>query len=214
MIDKKDRKSKAIQQAGAKKKRLVAIMVFAAIVLTSGTAWYISKQNALAEQQQAQAKKELDEYLATTATGTKLIIQGEQEYPIQSRKHIGLRQTHADYTTNPPTSGPHAKAERGGFYAQEIPDEMAVHNLEHGFIWISYKNLPDYQIQQIQALAKDNPGRVIASRRDKNDTDGVILTSWGKMLTLSRYDETLSKGFIKRNVNKSPERLARQGSAD
>jgi hypothetical protein len=208
MIDKKDRKSQAIQQAGAKKKKIITFTMVVAIVLTSGAAWYISHQNALAEQQQAQAKKELDEYLATTTAGAELIIQGEQEYAIQSREHIGLRQSHAAYTTNPPTSGPHASAERGGFYANEIPDEMAVHNLEHGFIWISYKNIPENQVLQIRALAKDNPGRLIASKRVKNDTDGVILASWGKMLTLSRYDETLAKGFIKRNVNKSPERLA------
>ena len=179
-----------------------------AIVLTSGVAWYISHQNALAEQQQTQTKKELNEYLATTTAGAELIIQGEQEYLIQSRDHVDLRESHAAYTTNPPTPGPHASAERGGFYADEIPDEMAVHNLEHGFIWISYKNIPENQVLQIRALAKDNPGRLIASKRVKNDTDGVILASWGKMLTLSRYDETLAKGFIKRNVNKSPERLA------
>jgi hypothetical protein len=209
MIDKKDRKSLAIQEAQAKKKKTIVLLLVIAALSASGLTWYISERNAETERLQAQTKKELDEYLATTNTGPALIIQNEKNYDIQSREHVGTRQAHDEYTTNPPTSGPHSSAERGGFYADEIIDEMAVHNLEHGYIWISYKNISESQITQIRKIAKDNPGRVIASKRDANDTDGVILTSWGKMLILSRFDETLTRGFITRNVNKSPERLAR-----
>ena len=47
------------------------------------------------------------------------------------------------YSTVPPTSGPHWAAwSKCGFFNHPLPDELLVHNLEHGNIIVSY-NLAD-----------------------------------------------------------------------
>ena len=62
-----------------------------------------------------------------------------QSIPIQNRDHINQSETLQVYNSNPPTSGPHAGAIKGGFYSEEILDINGVHNLEHGYIWITYQ---------------------------------------------------------------------------
>src|SRR3989344_4041615 len=66
-----------------------------------------------------------------------------EEISIVSREHINVGDPHEPYNSNPPTSGPHAAPAEWGISSVEIPDENAIHNLEHGGIWISYKNLDE-----------------------------------------------------------------------
>src|SRR3989344_6518310 len=66
-----------------------------------------------------------------------------EEFPIEGREHVSTR-AEVNYKTNPPTSGEHlAQAENWGVYGKDIDDKAAVHGLEHGGIWISYKDVDD-----------------------------------------------------------------------
>lgn len=182
---------------------IVGSIVLAGIIAV-GAYGFIAKQNAQQEKEQAEYEKTL-----TSANKERIILEKETSYPIQSRDHVGTNQPHEAFSTNPPTSGPHSAPARGGFYSGEVSDEQAIHNLEHGYVWLTYKNIPSWQVDEVEAMAKKYPGRVIASERANNETNGVILVAWGKMLTLSKFDETLAEAFIARNYNQSPERLAR-----
>ncbi|HIP21746.1 MAG TPA: DUF3105 domain-containing protein [Candidatus Pacebacteria bacterium] len=62
-----------------------------------------------------------------------VILEEEKKYPIQSRDHIKIGESHVNYITNPPLSGAHSSASRGGFYPDGLLDENAIHNLEHGY---------------------------------------------------------------------------------
>ncbi len=117
----------------------------------------------------------MEEYIKNLDDG--FIIQKETKYPIQSRDHIKPGEKVEKYSTNPPTSGPHEEAERGGFYPEGLADEKAVHNLEHGYIWISYKNITEEDIKKLEELSKEYSNSVIISKRDKNDFDGIALVS-------------------------------------
>src|SRR3989338_5338229 len=65
-----------------------------------------------------------------------------EPFPIQGRDHIAVGAQHEPYRSNPPTSGSHyAQPADWGVYEQELPDEQLIHNLEHGGIWISYKDI-------------------------------------------------------------------------
>src|SRR3989344_6200472 len=62
------------------------------------------------------------------------------EIPDQGRFHIDVGAPHPAYNSNPPTSGWHYEEwESKGVYKEQQPDEGLVHNLEHGYIWISYR---------------------------------------------------------------------------
>lgn len=132
-----------------------------------------------------------------------------QEFADLGRTHIQPAQAHDPYNSNPPTSGPHWKQPaKWGVYDTPLVDEQAVHNLEHGGIWISYKGIDTDTKSRLEAIAKANDGSVIMSPRDDNDAK-IVLTAWTRMLSLQDYDEAKILDFIKTNKNKAPEPLAR-----
>lgn len=133
-----------------------------------------------------------------------------QSIPIQNRDHINQSETVQVYNSNPPTSGPHAGAIKGGFYSEEILDINGVHNLEHGYIWITYRNISPNAIATLKKIAKRYSGRVLVSERMANDTQ-ITLASWGRLdkMTESTFDEDYALRFIKKYTNKSPEKFAK-----
>jgi hypothetical protein len=133
-----------------------------------------------------------------------------QSFPIQNRDHINQSETVQVYNSNPPTSGPHAGAIKGGFYSEEILDINGVHNLEHGYIWITYRNISPVAQATLKKIAKRYSGRVLVSERMANDTQ-IAMTSWGRLdkMTESTFDEDYALRFIKKYTNKSPEKFAK-----
>lgn len=126
---------------------------------------------------------------------------------IVSRDHINYGDAHEGYNSNPPTSGPHAGPAPWGFSEQEIADENAIHNLEHGGIWISYKDLDDTSIETLQGIARMNSQSVVVAPRTANDSP-VAIASWGRLMEMESVDEQAIAEFIRENKNKSPEPLA------
>ncbi|MDC1220504.1 DUF3105 domain-containing protein [Candidatus Thioglobus sp.] len=133
-----------------------------------------------------------------------------QSIPIQNRDHINQSETLQVYNSNPPTSGPHAGAIKGGFYSEEILDINGVHNLEHGYIWITYRNISPVAQATLKKIAKRYSGRVLVSERMANDTQ-IAMASWGRLdkMTESTFDEDYALRFIKKYTNKSPEKFAK-----
>jgi hypothetical protein len=64
----------------------------------------------------------------------------------QGQEHVSPGQTHDAYNSVPATSGPHfgqpLAPARWGVHTQHLPDEVLVHNLEHGYVNVHY-NCPD-----------------------------------------------------------------------
>jgi hypothetical protein len=131
-----------------------------------------------------------------------------ESFPDQGRTHIDIGQSHEPYNSNPPTSGPHyVNPANWGIYSIPLKDEQAVHNLEHGGIWITYKDIDDETKALLEKIARANPGSVIMSPRLENDSK-IALASWTRLEKLDSYDETKILEFIKANKNKAPEPLA------
>ncbi len=129
------------------------------------------------------------------------------EYPIVSRDHIAVGATHPPYNSNPPTSGAHYEDPAPwGVKTEQLPDETLIHNLEHGGIWISYQpqNTDPATIQKLTDLASRYKSKVVLEPRPEDDKP-IALASWGRLLTLDTYDETVIKDFIARNKDKGPE---------
>ena len=143
-----------------------------------------------------------------------LARQGEQsrrgvEFAIQGRQHIAVGAALPSYNSNPPTSGWHyAEPASWGMYQTELPDEQVIHNLEHGGIWISYKDLDTDTTAKLEDLARRFPNSVIITPRVSNDSK-IALASWGRLEKLEIFDEAEILAFIKTNKNKSPEPIAR-----
>ncbi len=134
----------------------------------------------------------------------------------QSENHIGRGQPHEPYSTDPASSGPHY-ADKGapaqwGIYTQEIPDEVFLHNEEHGGVVITYGlDLPDDQVKKLQKLFAPpysnpnfKPTKAIVTQRSKN-TKPIELASWTRTFNLDSYDENTLMQYYLTNVGKSPE---------
>jgi len=129
-----------------------------------------------------------------------------------------------DYSTNPPTSGPHyAQTLYAGFFdetSQEaaIPNAEShiVHNLEHGYVVFWY-NCSDLDAAACTAL-KDEIRAVIADvGADKviafpwtSISEVVVLTSWGQELRMDEFDADAAASFVEANRShpRAPEPFA------
>ena len=131
-----------------------------------------------------------------------------EEFPIEGRDHVSAG-TSVEYQTNPPTSGDHlAQAENWGVYDKEIDDKAGVHSMEHGGIWISYKDIDDESKKVLEEIGKSNSQSVIVSPRTANDNK-IAIASWGRMTKLDSVDKVLIQKYIDTYKNQGPEKLAR-----
>jgi len=112
------------------------------------------------------------------------------------------------YPSYPPTYGPHWPAPTTwGFHSEVVPDERAVHNLEHGGVVASYNNIPAESLAALQNLLttypKDKFGEVKLLIRpyDKIPPGTIALTAWNWIDELTVYDDTRVRSFLRAHLN-------------
>lgn len=133
-----------------------------------------------------------------------------QEYEDDGTRHLSSGEPAPSYKTSPPVSGPHdQESAEWGYYDQELPDIKAIHNLEHGGIWVSYQPnvITDEQKDQLRDLAKKYNKRLIVSPRTQNDSP-IAIASWRRLEKSETLNLETVKQFLTTNVNQSPEKIA------
>jgi hypothetical protein len=118
---------------------------------------------------------------------------GVQDFDVPSRGHT---EEPVNYPQNPPVGGLHNPVwQNCGFYSEPIRSENAVHSLEHGAVWITYRpDLPQGQVDEIRRLASDNT-YVLASPYPDLPAP-VVASAWGKQLTLDSADDPRLEQFV------------------
>jgi len=113
------------------------------------------------------------------------------------------------YPSYPPTYGPHWPAPTTwGYHSEAIPDERAVHNLEHGGVVASYNNVPSDALAALQALLttypKDKYGEVklVIRPYDKITPGTIVLTAWEWIDELPAYDDARVRQFLSAHLGK------------
>ena len=132
----------------------------------------------------------------------------QEDYPSLGQTHIADGSSHPPYNSNPPTSGWHyATPANWGIYHATLPDETLVHNLEHGGIWLSYRDANDTQtIAQLDAIVNQFPDHVILTYRPTDDK-AIAVAAWGHLLNLDTADSKLILDFINRYIRQGPENV-------
>jgi hypothetical protein len=89
-----------------------------------------------------------------------------------------------DYERRPPTNGDHDPLwQNCGFYEEPIKDRHAVHSMDHGVVWITYRpDLPERQIKSLRPYGNEN--YVLVSPYPGQNAP-VIATSWRVQLELN-----------------------------
>jgi hypothetical protein len=131
--------------------------------------------------------------------------------PIQGVETFGgLDAGHSEapvtYPQVPPVGGIHNPIwQQCGFYPLPVPNEKAVHSLEHGAIWITFRpDLPQAEIDSLAALARSR-NLVLVSRWDNDLPAPVVVTGWGRQLRLQSASDPRLLEFIRLYANQGPE---------
>lgn len=129
-------------------------------------------------------------------------IKGIMNYRAQHNPQIDARD-HKDgpltYVTNPPVGGAHNPVWQncmGDVYDQPIANEHAVHSLEHGAVWVTYKQgLPADQVNELKAKVQGKDYMLMSpiTNLDKN----VSLQAWGYQLKVDNASDKRIDEFIK-----------------
>jgi hypothetical protein len=121
-----------------------------------------------------------------------------QQFPQAGRTHIAPNQQPSNWNSNPPTSGDHlATPLARGAYDAEQDERAVVHNLEHGYVVIQYKNLPPDQVEQLRDYVRKHRGdKLILNPYSGLPSDGMALTAWQHLQTCKQGSVDVVKGFV------------------
>ena len=118
----------------------------------------------------------------------------EVEYlVITSREHTD---ENVDYPTAPPAGGDHLGIwHTCGIYKVELLDEAAVHSLEHGAVWITYK--PEIEKEEIVKLTTmlSDKTKILLSPHSEQMSQ-IVATAWGRRLEVETASDPRLNKFI------------------
>jgi hypothetical protein len=132
-------------------------------------------------------------------------IDGVEAFRVDSNAHTEENLT---YEPAPPTGGEHypVPATCGFYESDPPPDEMLVHDIEHGAVWIAYDpELDDAQKSALSTLVAQQ-AKVTATPYPDLDAP-LFVTAWARQLRLDSVDDARLLQFIEtyRNSSNAPE---------
>ncbi len=124
-------------------------------------------------------------------------IEGVQPFPNLPRDHQDGQLT---YDQTPPVGGVHnAVWQNCGVYEQPIANENAVHSLEHGAVWVTYRpDLPAEQVDHLQTLLRTRGYTLLSPYPDLPAP--VVASAWGYQLQLNGVDDPRLTQFLAKYV--------------
>jgi hypothetical protein len=118
-------------------------------------------------------------------------------YPSQGNAHIeSATMPHADYNTDPPTSGPHLPyVAPWGVHTTPIPRELQVHNLEDGGVLVQYNCECPELVAKLKAIVQRYERHVVLAPYPGMKSR-IALTAWARLDQLDEFDEARITRFI------------------
>ncbi|WP_169923846.1 DUF3105 domain-containing protein [Propionicimonas paludicola] len=125
---------------------------------------------------------------------------GTVTYPDLARGHVS---TPVVYAQVPPAGGDHAEEwQNCGVYTAPVQSENAVHSLEHGAIWVTYRpDLAPDQVQVLQAAVKTQPYGLLSPFPGLPAP--VVATVWGVQLKVQSATDPQLASFIAKYADAS-----------
>jgi hypothetical protein len=101
---------------------------------------------------------------------------GEQVTPPGSLEHQHVAEQ-VDYAVIPPVGGPHNGIWlNAGVYTEPVPSERAVHDLEHGAVWITYR--PGLPADEVAALTAFVEKQSMVEEQNQQANRYVVMSPW------------------------------------
>ena len=126
-----------------------------------------------------------------TAGGEGATIEGVETFENTSNHVEGV----VDYPQTPPAGGEHNPAWLNcGVYDQPVPNENAVHSLEHGAIWVTYDpSLSDADLETLKSLL---PSTYIVLSPFDDLPSPIVLSGWNSQLQVDAADDPRIPEFL------------------
>lgn len=130
---------------------------------------------------------------------------GTVTYEVTSRSHVT---TDVDYGQTPPVGGDHNPTWWNcDAYDEPIVTEAAVHSLEHGAVWVTYRSdLDPDQVDLVAGLADDT--FVLVSPWSESTLPApIVLSAWGVQLEVQQLPSPEANAFVRayRQAPSAPE---------
>ncbi|WP_194410762.1 DUF3105 domain-containing protein [Microbacterium cremeum] len=94
-----------------------------------------------------------------------------------------------DYEQNPPAGGPHNPVWLNcGVYDQPVPNENAVHSLEHGAVWVTY-DADEVTGEELDTLKSQLPSSYVILSPYEGLDSPIVLSNWNHQLKLDSADD-------------------------
>ena len=123
------------------------------------------------------------------------VLDGVQTYNNLAGQHSEAAQI---YPQNPPVGGIHSSAWLNcGVYDQPVKNENAVHSLEHGAVWITYRpDLSQDAVNRLRDLTRGQTHVLVSPYPDLPKP--VVVSAWGLQLPLDDVNDARLSLFISR----------------
>lgn len=118
--------------------------------------------------------------------------EGVRTYPATTNRNL---EGDIEYDREPPTNGDHAPIwQNCGFYAEPVQNETAVHSMDHGAVWVTYRpGLPTEQVDTLRQLARE---RYVLVSPYPGQPAPVIATAWRNQLYLDSARDPRLNQFV------------------
>lgn len=126
---------------------------------------------------------------------------GEQSWDAKTlgRNHV---ETPVKYPVNPPVGGDHSPRWmncNGDVYKNAVPEVNAVHSLEHGAVWVTYNEKASKgDLDALAGTVSKTPYTLMSP--DKEQAGTIVLSAWGKQLTVDKADDPRVAQFFTKYV--------------
>lgn len=138
--------------------------------------------------------------IVVVAIAVTLIQTPKREALTGVQLYNNLERTHTteavSYQQTPPVGGPHFPTwQNCGLYTEPVPSETAVHSLEHGAVWITYRpDLPESEVRLLRDLAHKQSFILVSPYPDLPSP--VVASAWGAQLQLEAATDKRLDSFI------------------
>jgi hypothetical protein len=176
------------ERARERRNRILTV-TFSGVVVAALVGWgayAIDDANEREEQKAAAAKKP---------------VRGEKTWDTKKlgRNHVATAVT---YPMQPPVGGDHHQAWMtcdGTVYTRAIPNENAVHSLEHGAVWVTYNDgAAAADVKSLADRVDRTPYTLMSPVGTQPGT--ITLSAWGRQLTVEKASDARVEQFLVKYV--------------
>ncbi|MDQ0574088.1 DUF3105 domain-containing protein [Agromyces albus] len=126
-----------------------------------------------------------------SAGGTGAEVEGVETFENESAHVEGV----VDYPQTPPAGGEHNQVWLNcGVYTEPVPNENAVHSMEHGALWVTYD--PSLADDELAALRAKLPSTYVILSPFEGLPSPIVLSGWNTQLQVEEADDERIAAFF------------------